>query len=205
MGSFDEADVDVQVVDPSVVNSASRGDPSRHLSLRELHRALAVTVAPKTHGRLTHMVRRCEEGGRRELLQRARLTPERGMPGDAWERKPLRFPEAQLAVVQTNVAELIANGQPIGLSGDNLYMDLDLSNSNLEPGTHLRIVDVLLEVTTKAHNGCKKFATRFGHDALRFVSEREHRHRNLRGIYMRVLQAGDVKVGDVVEVLKRKH
>jgi hypothetical protein len=189
----------------SAVCSASEGDPSRHRSLSDLRRALAVTVAPKAHGRLTHMVRRCDDAelpGRRELLQRARLTPERGMPGDAWERKPLRFPEAQLAVMQTNVAELIGNGQSIGLSGDNLYIDLDLSSGNLKAGTRLRIVDVLLEVTAKAHNGCKKFAGRFGHDALRFVSERENRHQNLRGIYLRVLAAGDVKVGDMVEVIR---
>ncbi len=183
------------------ISSASMGDEARHLGLADLKRALSVMVAPKSHGRLTHMVRRCEDGGRRELASRARLTPERGMPGDAWERKPLRFPEAQLTVMQSNVAELVHNGQPIGLSGDNLFMDLDLSEANMPIGTRVRIVDVILEVTPKAHNGCKKFAARFGHDALRFVSERENRHRNLRGIYMRVIQAGDVKVGDLVEVL----
>jgi MOSC domain-containing protein YiiM len=125
------------------------------------------------------------------------------VPGDAWERKPLRFPDAQLSAVQTNVAELLGNGQPIGLSGDNLYLDLDLSEANMPSGTQLRIVDVVLEVTPKLHNGCRKFATRFGHDALRFVSERQNRHRNLRGIYLRVVRAGDVKVGDVVEVMRR--
>ena len=57
--------------------------------------------------------------------------------------------------------------------------------------------------TSAAHNDCRKFHARFGNDALRFVSEPERRHRNLRGIYLRVVEEGEVAVGDVVEVVAR--
>jgi MOSC domain-containing protein YiiM len=53
------------------------------------------------------------------------------------------------------------------------------------------------------HNGCRKFRGRFGDGALRFVSNSELRHRNLRGIYMKVVAAGEVAVGDPVEVISR--
>jgi MOSC domain-containing protein YiiM len=53
------------------------------------------------------------------------------------------------------------------------------------------------------HNGCRKFQARFGQDALRFVSMKDLRHRNLRGIYMRVVEPGDVRPGDPVAVLAR--
>jgi MOSC domain-containing protein YiiM len=101
------------------------------------------------------------------------------------------------------VVELLANGQPIVLSGDNLYLDLDLSASNMPPGTRLRAGGCILEVTPKPHNGCAKFRGRFGPDSYRFASRPDLRHRNLRGVYMRVIEAGDVGPGDPVEVLSR--
>jgi MOSC domain-containing protein YiiM len=61
----------------------------------------------------------------------------------------------------------------------------------------------ILEVTPKPHNGCRKFLGRFGNGALRFVSKPELRHRNLRGIYLRVIEAGDAGPGDPVEVIRR--
>ena len=61
----------------------------------------------------------------------------------------------------------------------------------------------MLEVTPKPHDGCRKFQARFGPDALRFVAAKERRHRNLRGIYLRVIEDGEVGVGDAVEVLAR--
>jgi MOSC domain-containing protein YiiM len=105
--------------------------------------------------------------------------------------------------MQIGVAELIANGQPLELFGDNLFLDLDLSKDNLPPGAQLRIGGATLVVTPKAHNGCKKFLARFGEDALRFVSDPADRPRNLRGIYLRVIAPGDIQVGDRVEVLAR--
>ena len=101
------------------------------------------------------------------------------------------------------VAELIANGQPVTVFGDNLFMNLDLSRQNLPTGSRLRVGEALLEVTPKPHNGCRKFAARFGDEALRFVSKLELRHRNLRGIYMRVLEGGRIESGASVEVLSR--
>jgi MOSC domain-containing protein YiiM len=105
--------------------------------------------------------------------------------------------------MQRDVAELIANGQPLTLFGDNLFLDLDLSVSNLPTGSRVHVGGATLEVTPKPHNGCKKFHARFGPDALRFVSKPDLRHRNLRGIYMRVVQPGEAAPGDPVEVIAR--
>jgi MOSC domain-containing protein YiiM len=103
--------------------------------------------------------------------------------------------------MQAGVAALIANGQPLELFGDNLFLEFDLSVANTPPGSRVRVGSATLEVTAKPHNGCRKFQVRFGLDALRFVSDPQLRHRNLRGIYMRVLEPGDVSVGDLVEVI----
>jgi MOSC domain-containing protein YiiM len=187
-----------------LIDSSSPGDPSRHLPLDDLERGLAaLPETPANVGRLALIVRK-GEGGRRETPDQVRLTPDAGLPGDAWGRRQQPNPEAQLAVMQTAVAELIANGQPLALIGDNLFLDLDLSRDNLPIGSRLRLGTATLEVTPKPHNGCQKFQQRFGPGALRFVAKPEIRHRNLRGIYMRVVEAGEVGLGDPVEVLRRQ-
>ena len=132
-----------------------------------------------------------------------RLAPDAGVPGDGWARRPPRDPEAELAVMRRDVAELIANGQPITLFGDNLFVDLDISAANLPCGTRLRVGEAVVEVTAKPHNGCVKFRGRFGGDALRFVQAPPTRHLNLRGIYWRVVEAGEVAAGASIAVLSR--
>jgi MOSC domain-containing protein YiiM len=52
------------------------------------------------------------------------------------------------------------------------------------------------------HDGCRKFRARFGADALRLVARRETRGRNLRGIHLKVVEDGDVCVGDEIQVLR---
>ena len=185
------------------IDSDSAGDPSLHRSLADLEAGLsALAGAPLDRGRVGTMVRR-QPGGVREVLQQVQLTPEEGLPGDAWGRTPQPDPDAQLAVIQIDVAELIANGQPLPLFGDNLFLDLDLSTANLPAGSRVRVGQALLEVTPLPHNGCRKLSARFGSEALKFVSMRERRHLNLRGIYMRVVEAGEVRAGDPVEVVGR--
>jgi len=125
------------------------------------------------------------------------------VPGDDWSRRPPRDPEAQLAVMCAPVAELIANGQPLVVFGDNLFVDLDLSNAEPAAGTRLRVGGAVVEVTPKPHNGCSKFHARFGADALRFVQAKPTRDRNLRGIYWKVIEPGAVAVGDAIDVVGR--
>ncbi|MSO82123.1 MAG: MOSC domain-containing protein [Acidobacteria bacterium] len=163
----------------------------------------AMPPAPRDTGRVRLLVAR-GHNGQREMLPQAHMTPESGVPGDAWGRQRHPAPEAQLTVIQIDVAELIANGQPLTLFGDNLYLDLDLSAANLPPGGRLRAGTVTLEVTPEPHNGCRKFRARFGDAALRLVSRPELRHLNLRGVHMRVVESGDLAAGDPVQVLSRR-
>jgi MOSC domain-containing protein YiiM len=185
------------------VDSSSTGDPSRYHTLEHLERSLAaLPAAPLASGRAVLLIRR-GDGGRREELDRIHLSPDAGLPGDAWGRRQEPNPDAQLTVMQIDVAKLIANGQPLTLFGDNLIVDLDLSVANLPVGSQVRVGRAILKVTPQPHNGCQKFHARFGPEALRFVSKSDLRHRNLRGIYMRVVQPGEVVLGDPVEVLVR--
>jgi len=179
------------------------GDVARHRTFDDLMAGLrALAAPPRDVGTLALIVRRCADGTR-ETPERVRLAPDEGVPGDGWTRRPPRQPEAQLAVMRSDVAALIANGQPLTLFGDNLLVDLDVSAANLPFGARLRVGDAVVEMTPKPHNGCSKFSARFGADALRFVGPGAERPLNLRGIYWRVVEAGDAAVGCSISVIFR--
>lgn len=178
------------------------GDSSCHRTLAQLEQGLAGLSPPKDTGELALIVARGDDGTR-HTPARARLTPEEGVPGDAWLQDCPEQIEAQIAVMRVDVARLVANGQPLTLPGDNLLLDLDLSVENLPTGTRLRVGGALLEVTPKPHNGCLKFRQRFGQDALRLTADPRFRAQRLRGIYLKVVEPGEVALGDRVEVCRR--
>jgi MOSC domain-containing protein YiiM len=107
----------------------------------------------------------------------------------------------QLNVMNARVVALLA-GDPDRrpLAGDQLYLDLDLSEANLPPGTRLTLGTAEIEVTDQPHTGCAKFSSRFGVEALRFVNSPVGRELRLRGLNARVVTAGVVRAGDAVHV-----
>ena len=178
------------------------GDRGRHRSFEELERGLHELSPPTDRGNLALIVSRCGSS-HRQTPKRATLTPGEGMPGDAWLKDCPEKLDAQITLMRVDVARLVANGQPIELAGDNLFVDLDLSFENLPTGTRLQVGQALLEVTPEPHNGCLKFRQRFGGDALRLTTDERYRDLRLRGIYAKVIEAGEVVVGDGIEVLRR--
>ena len=179
---------------------------TRHLSLEELRQGLdEIRRSPKDQGILRAIVIRPETDARTSL-QRCELSPELGVHGDNWalgcwlslpDGRP--HPDVQVAIMNARTIALIAQDEARWpLAGDNLFVDLDLSEDNLPPGTRLSVGSTLLEITAEPHKGCSKFAARYGVDATRFVNGREGRQLHLRGIYARIVEAGVVAVGDTI-------
>jgi hypothetical protein len=110
--------------------------------------------------------------------------------------------DAQLTLMSTRVlAAMEPDPGRWPIAGDQVYVDLDLSEANLPAGTRLLVGDAEVEVTPLPHTGCAKFAARFGHDALRWISTPEGRALRMRGMYVKVVRSGTVRVGDAVRRL----
>jgi MOSC domain-containing protein len=179
-----------------------RGDRKRHLDRAALEAGIASLRAPLDEGTVDLLLAR-GPNGERHLPQEAVLTLREGMPGDRWAAQEKYGPDYQLATTRTDFARLIANGQPLELHGNNLFLSLDLSSENLPEGTLVRAGEALLRVTPVAHNGCKKWVQRFGLHPMQLNLDRAHRHLHLRGIYLRVVEEGRVRVGDGAIVVER--
>jgi hypothetical protein len=145
----------------------------------------------------------------REVLGEATLDRVEGLVGDTWRARGSSrtadgssHPDMQLNLMNSRTAALVA-GHPDRwqLAGDQLYVDLDLSEANLPPGTRLELGSAVIEITAQPHLGCKKFSARFGNDALRFVNSSIGRELRLRGANAKVVVPGHVRVGDPIRKL----
>lgn len=144
--------------------------------------------------------------GERKVLDEAELHPDHGVIGDSWrERGSARtadgsaHPDMQLNIIGARVLELIAGGRDRWpLAGDQLCVDLDLSNENLPRWTKLGIGSAVIQITDQPHTGCGKFSSRFGADALRWVNSPDGKALRLRGVNARVVEAGTIRSGDTV-------
>jgi MOSC domain-containing protein YiiM len=138
----------------------------------------------------------------REVLTEGELSIDVGLVGDKWsvaQNGTAPNPQAQLTLMNARAAALVAGrADHGGLAGDQLYVDLDLSDENLPPGTRLSVGSAVIEVTAEPHTGCGKFVRRFGVDAMKFVNSAEGRQLNLRGINAKVIVGGIVRPGDTI-------
>ncbi len=178
---------------------------ARQLTTTELEQGLDhILQSPRDEGELALIVRR-PEVDERESVDDGYLDTEQGLVGDNWLSRGNSHtpdgasdPEMQLNIMNARVVALVADDPARReLAGDQLYLDMDLSYENLPPGTRLAIGDAIIEVTEPPHTGCKKFAARFGRDAMVFVNSGMGKKRNFRGINAKVIQSGAIRTGDL--------
>src|SRR5258708_4273273 len=150
---------------------------SVHLSEADLLNGLEhIQDSPKDDGVLESIVIRPGTDERR-MLEHAQVSSKLGVQGDNWaihcwktlpDGSP--HPEVQLAIMNSRSIALMAGERSRwSIAGDNLFVDLDLSDENLRNGQRLAIGTAVIEITSHAHNGCSKFKARFGADAVKFV------------------------------------
>ena len=188
---------------------------SQHATNSEMERALEHLLAAPQDKTILQLIVVRPEKDQRQVVAEAELSPTGGICGDRWisdhwKQRPdgTSDPQAQVSLMNARVLELIAgDSEAMSLAGDNLIVDMDLSESNLPAGSKLAIGDdVVLELTAVPHTGCKKFEHRYGRAALEFVNGKVGSIHNFRGRYARIVESGRIAVGDVVrKILNRNY
>lgn len=167
-----------------------------------------VLAAPADIGRVEALVVR-PATDRRESLERAMFSPRQGVVGDNWLTSCWKSlpdggpdPEVQVAIMNARMIEVLTRDRSRWpLAGDQLFVDFDLSVGNLAVGEQLQVGDALLEITAEPHRGCGKFRQRFGPEAMAFVNSKLGDAHRLRGVYAKIVVAGEVRVGDSIHKL----
>ena len=144
----------------------------------------------------------------REVLSEGQLDIELGLVGDNWSLRGLRKhggspdPDMQINIMNSRVVALVAQEKERWqLAGDQLFLNMDLSKSNLPAGSRISLGSAVIEVTAPPHTGCQKFVSRFGLDAMKFVNSPLGKEMCLRGINARVVQSGAIRVGEMARKL----
>lgn len=162
--------------------------------------------SPTDGGRVERLVTRPRgsEPGAREEHDAITVTPEEGVLGDRWIDEPHSTPDNQVSLINVHVARSLArDADHAALIGDNLHVDLDLSEANLPVGTRLEVGGAVLEISPKPHRPCRHFVERMGATAAKKVARAARRGRRGRGVLCRVVSGGEIRAGDAIRVERR--
>jgi MOSC domain-containing protein YiiM len=174
----------------------------QHLSAAQIEAQMnQAEQSPQDQGVLEYIVLRLPDE-QRATPQEAEVSPDGGLEGDRWARPNSPNPGSQISVMNSRFLRIIAGDDTrMPLAGDNLLVDLDLSEENLPTGTQLQIGTATFEVTDVPHTGCQKFQRRYGKDALEVVNGDTYKAQRLRGLFIRTIQAGKIQAGDSIRKL----
>jgi hypothetical protein len=197
-----------QEVDGKHRKGNSMHNATQHVSTIELEQGLSdVLTSPIDTGHLTAIFVRPAPNERR-TLDSATLTPEGGIEGDRWvhdsyyrRKDGSADPRSQVSIMNDRFLRQVAgDSDDMCLAGDNLIVDLDLSEANLPAGSQVCSgTEVIIEISDLKHTGCSKFAGRFGPDAKTFANNKRGTALHLRGRYARIVRGGQIRVGDKVD------
>jgi MOSC domain-containing protein YiiM len=163
-----------------------------------------IRAAPRDAGTI-ELVQLRPAVGERSVVEQIELDPERGVVGDRWLISRSRHtpdgsphPDQQLTLMSVRAVAAIAERERWPLAGDQLFVDLDLSQASLPIGAQLVVGEVLVEISTLPHLGCAKFSERFGSDATKWVNGDVGQALRLRGVNARIIRGGVVRRGDTL-------
>ena len=162
-----------------------------------------LTPAPRNTGTVNGLVLRPKRG-ERKVVDRLELCPEKGILGDRWGSKKRKSKDRQVSAIRSDVLRCLAGNATEALSGDNLHLDLDLSEQNLPVGSEVSIGrDVRLRVSPEFYGPCHLFEARFGESAYAASIGETWLPLRVRGVLFEVIQGGEIEIGDAITVVKR--
>jgi len=165
----------------------------------------ALPKSPRDSGRVERLVIRPRHGApaERETPDTIELKPGEGILGDRWIDDEAGSEGTQVSLINIHVLRSLATDEDQGLlSGDNLQVDLDLTEANLPIGSQLEIGSAILEVSDAIHRPCDRFVERFSAGAAKKVARAGRKARRGRGVLCTIAKGGSIRVGDEIRVVR---
>lgn len=176
---------------------------------QELAAALPdILAAPRDQGQVRLLCSRPKPNAR-TFPERFGVFRDRGVEGDFEMSRPWLVlpdgspdPRNQVSIMPWRVLELVwRDRDPEMHPGDNIAVDMNLTEENLPVGTLLAIGSAVLRVSDEPNDGCVKWKVRCGRPALEWVAAPAHLPLRLRGLFCSIEQDGEIRLGDLVRRL----
>ncbi len=178
--------------------------PATPVTAAELAAALpAILAAPRDAGVTRLFCARPKPNARThpEVLSFTRAA---GVAGDFEMSRPWLTlpdgradPQIQVSIISWAVLDLCWRDRDrVAHPGDNIAVDMNLTEANLPPGTLLQAGTAVLRVSAEPNDGCAKWKVRAGPAAHAWTTAPAHAALRLRGLFCSVEQDGEMRLGD---------
>jgi len=111
-------------------------------------------------------------------------------------------PRIQVSILPWRVLELVwRERDTIAHPGDNIAVDMNLTQVNLPAGTLLSVGTAVLRISDVPNDGCVKWKVRYGKAAYDWVGAPVRADLRLRGLFCAVEKDGVAGLGDIMRRL----
>jgi hypothetical protein len=183
--------------------------PRDPVTAEELASALPDVLAAPRDGGVVRLLCARPKPNARTFPGILTLTRAEGVRGDFEMSRPwLALPDGspdpriQISILPWRVLELCwRDRERIAYPGDNIVVDMNLSEEHLPVGTRISAGTAILRISDVPNDGCVKWKVRMGKAAYQWVSEPVHAGLRLRGLFCQVEEDGEVRLGDTLRRL----
>jgi hypothetical protein len=186
-----------------------KASPITPVTAAELEAALPmVLAAPREAGTVRLL---CVRPGinARSFPEVLKVTRAEGVTGDSNLKHPwLTLPDGsadpriQVSIIPARVLDLVWRERDrVAHPGDNIAVDMSLSETDLPVGTLLAVGTAILRVSDVPNDGCAKWKVRCGRPAYDWIVTPSGLRQRLRGLYCSVERDGEVRLGDTMRRL----
>lgn len=180
--------------------------PANPVTAEELTAALpGILAAPRDAGVVRLLCARPKPNAR-IFPDALTMTRAAGVLGDFEMSRPwLELPDGgpdpriQVSILPWRILDLVWRERDhVAHPGDNIVVDMNLTEENLPAGTLLAAGTAVLRISDVPNDGCVKWKVRQGKAAYDWVSAPAHAPLRLRGLFCSIEQDGVVGLGDTV-------
>jgi hypothetical protein len=178
--------------------------PQNPVTAEELAAALPLVLAAPRDGGVVRLLCVRPQPNARTFPETIQMTRAHGVTGDFEASRPwLTLPDGspdprnQVSIMPWQVLELVWRDRDrVPHPGDNIAVDMNLTEANLPVGTLLQAGSAILRISDEPNDGCVKWKVRKGRAAYDWITHPDHLPLRLRGLYCSVEKDGEMRLGD---------